>query len=73
MTGLFIDISDYIPDPVIEEVDRAIRLIGTPIEDYDLIPSRSNIEGWENIRETRGADKKPRKKKQPYNDICVCK
>lgn len=46
MTGLFIDISDYIPDPVIEEVDRAIRLIGTPIEEYDLIPSRSNIEGW---------------------------
>lgn len=64
MTGLYISIDDYIPDPILEEVDKAIRLIGTPIEEYDLIPSRSNNKGWENSRNTRGVDKKPRKKQK---------
>lgn len=69
MTGLFIDLSDYYTDPVIEEIERGMM----PAEEYDIIPSRSNIKGWEDITNTRGIDKRPRKKKQPYNDICVCK
>lgn len=64
MTGLYISIDDYIPDPILEEVDKAIRLIGTPIEEYDFIPSRSNNKGWENLRNTRGVDTKPRQKKK---------
>jgi hypothetical protein len=42
MTGLFIALDDYIIDPIEEEVMRAM------IEDeYIIIPSKSNIEGWE--------------------------
>lgn len=47
MTGLYIDISDYLPDPIEEEMQRAIRLIGLPIEEYTMIASISNDEGWE--------------------------
>lgn len=36
MTGLFIDISDYIPDPEVEAVEDAI------LADYILIPSSAN-------------------------------
>jgi hypothetical protein len=61
MTGLFLDLSDYYTDPVIEEIDRGMM----PTEEYDIIPSRSNVEGWDKIKNTRGIDKRPRKKKQP--------
>lgn len=60
MTGLFIDISDYYTDPVIEEIERAM-----PAEEYDIIPSRSNVKGWDETKITRGTDKRPRKKRQP--------
>lgn len=60
MTGLFLDLSDYYTDPVIEEIERAMM----PTEEYDLIPSRSNVKGWDKTKITRGIDKRPRKKKQ---------
>lgn len=58
MTGLFLDLSDYYTDPVIEEIDRGMM----PAEEYDIIPSRSNVEGWDKTKITRGIDKRPRKK-----------
>ena len=61
MTGLFLDLSDYYTDPVIEEIDRGMM----PVEEYDIIPSRSNVKGWDKIKNTRGIDKRPRKKRQP--------
>ena len=49
MTGLFIDINEFIPDAIEEEVNKAIRLIGIPIEEYTIIPSKSNKEGWDKM------------------------
>lgn len=40
MTGLFIDISDYLIDPIEDEVERALRILG--VEEYDLYPSKMN-------------------------------
>lgn len=59
MTGLFISIDDYIVSAEEEAVERALaQLIN---EDFIIIPSRSNIPGWEKMKEKRGPDKKPRK------------
>lgn len=49
MTGLFIDIEEYITSSEEEAVQIAIRY-GTPIgrrEEYTMIPSISNEVGWE--------------------------
>ena len=46
MTGLFFDISDYIPDDEEMAVDSAIaklKLFGVA-EEYDIVPSMSNYE-----------------------------
>lgn len=61
MTGLFISISDYVDDPEVEEVDKAIQAL-EEIEGYYLIPSRSNVEGWEDAPYERHGDSHPRKK-----------
>lgn len=59
MTGLFISIDDYIITPEEEAVERALaQLIN---EDFIIIPSCSNIPGWEKKKGKRGPDKKPRK------------
>ena len=60
MTGLFLSVDEYIPDPEAEAVERAIKYL-TIGEDYDIVPSRSNIEGWETMHEPHGADRRPRK------------
>lgn len=59
MTGLFISIDDYIITPEEEAVERALEQLIN--EDFIIIPSRSNILGWEKKKEKRGPDKKPRK------------
>lgn len=57
MTGLFISIDDYIITPEEEAVERALaQLIN---EDFIIIPSRSNIPGWEKMKEKRGPAKMP--------------
>lgn len=43
--GLLLDISDYVEDPIEGDVDIALHRIYN--ETYDMIPSFSNIEGWE--------------------------
>lgn len=40
MTGLFIDISDYLVDPIEDEVERALRILG--VEEYDYYDSKMN-------------------------------
>lgn len=42
MTGLFIALDEYIIDPIEEEVMRAMIE-----EEYIIVPSKSNKEGWE--------------------------
>ena len=42
MTGLFLDVDEYIEDPIEWEVERAIRIL-RPDEEYDIIPSSMNI------------------------------
>lgn len=59
MTGLFISIDDYIITPEEEAVERALEQLIN--EDFIIIPSRSNIPGWEKMKGKRGPDKKPRK------------
>ena len=46
--GLLLDISEYVPDPIEDETERALRLLQLN-EEYDIIPSVSNIEGWPKI------------------------
>ena len=41
MTGLYIDIEDYLPDPIEEEVERAVRILG--LEEYDEYDSQMNV------------------------------
>lgn len=43
MTGLFISIKEYIPDPGVEAVERALKYLGIG-EDYDIVPSKANDE-----------------------------
>lgn len=43
MTGLFISIDDYIPDPEVEAVERALKYLDIG-EDYDIVPSKANDE-----------------------------
>lgn len=43
MTGLFICIKEYIPDPEVEAVERALKYLDIG-EDYDYIPSIANNE-----------------------------
>lgn len=59
MTGLFISIDDYIITPEEEAVERALEQLIN--EDFIIIPSCSNIPGWEKMKGKRGPDKKPRK------------
>lgn len=42
MTGLFLDVEEYIEDPIEWEVERAIRIL-RPDEEYDIIPSSMNF------------------------------
>lgn len=44
MTGLFLDISDYIPDPEELAVDSALAYLRRKglEEDYIMVPSRAN-------------------------------
>lgn len=49
MTGLFLDISDYIPDPEEMAVDSAIAKLkqyGVE-EEYDIIPSECALPGFD--------------------------
>lgn len=43
MTGLFISIKEYIPDPEVEAVERALKYLDIG-EDYDIVPSKANDE-----------------------------
>lgn len=43
MTGLFISIKEYIPDPDPEAVERALKYLDIG-EDYDYVPSIANNE-----------------------------
>lgn len=43
MTGFFIALDEYIPDPEVEAVERAIKYLNIG-EDYDIVPSKANIE-----------------------------
>lgn len=43
MTGLFICIKEYIPDPEVEAVERALKYLDIG-EDYDYVPSIANNE-----------------------------
>lgn len=47
MTGLFISIDEYVPDPISMEVDCAIAKLKRMDmqEEYIIVPSRSNEEG----------------------------
>lgn len=52
MTGLFIDLSEYLVDPIEDQVERAIRQLENNA-DYVYIPSPSNpkvysvlTQGW---------------------------
>ena len=50
MTGLFLDLSEYIPDPEVEAVEYAMKsLQELQEEEYDEYLSISCIEGWENM------------------------
>lgn len=50
MIGLFLDLSEYIPDPEVEAVEYAIKsLKELQEEEYDEYLSISCIEGWENM------------------------
>lgn len=42
MTGLFIDISDYITDPIEEELEQPIE------EEYTMVSSIANTRAWRN-------------------------
>lgn len=46
MTGLFLDISDYIPDPEEMAVDSALAKLKQygVTEEYDIVPSMGNYE-----------------------------
>lgn len=46
MTGFFLDISDYIPDPEVMAVDSALAKLKQygVAEEYDIVPSMSNYE-----------------------------
>lgn len=43
MTGLFIDIDDYLEDPIEWEVERAIKFLQPAEEYYDDYPSSMNV------------------------------
>lgn len=47
MTGLFLSIEEYVPDPISMEVDCAIAKLKRMDmqEEYIIVPSRSNEEG----------------------------
>lgn len=47
MTGLFLSIEEYVPDPISMEVDCAIAKLRRMDmqEEYIIVPSRSNEEG----------------------------
>jgi hypothetical protein len=49
MTGLFINLDEYIPDPEVEAVERALRYLPLPDEEYDEYLSISSIEGWQEM------------------------
>lgn len=50
MTGLFIDLSEYIPDPEVEAVEYAMKsLQELQKEEYDEYLSISCIEGWKDM------------------------
>lgn len=40
MSNLYIDLSDYIPDPEVEAVDRAVEILMN--EEYDFYDSKAN-------------------------------
>ena len=43
MTGLFISIDDYIPEPIDEGVEQALRIMNSVvIEEYDYYSSSMN-------------------------------
>lgn len=50
MTGLFLDLSEYIPDPEVEAVEYAMKsLQELQEEEYDEYLSISCIEGWKDM------------------------
>lgn len=50
MIGLFLDLSEYIPDPEVEAVEYAMKsLQELKEEEYDEYLSISCIEGWEKM------------------------
>ena len=48
MESLFLDISDYLPDPEVEAVEAAVRHLSVG-EDYKIVSSVSNHSGWEKL------------------------
>lgn len=42
MTGFFIDISEYLEEPIETEVARAVRILGLE-EEYDEYDSQMNV------------------------------
>lgn len=42
MTGLFISIDDYIPEPIDEGIEQALRINSVVIEEYDCYSSSMN-------------------------------
>lgn len=50
MIGLFLDLSEYIPDPEVEAVEYAMKsLQELQEEEYDEYLSISCIEGWKDM------------------------
>lgn len=46
MDSNYLDIDEYLGDPIEWEVQRALKF-ATPIEEYDYVPSKSNSKKWQ--------------------------
>lgn len=55
----YLSIEEFVEFPVEEVVRRALETLNA-IEEYDIIPSISNEEGWEDNIGKRGIDTRPR-------------
>lgn len=45
----YLDIEEYLLDPIEQEVEKALRILrmGDEMEEYDIIESISNHSGWD--------------------------
>lgn len=55
----YLSIEEFVELPIEEVVRRALETLNA-IEEYDIIPSISNEEGWEDKIGKRGVDTRPR-------------